>query len=52
MAEDSLSQYAPSTAAAILFTVLFSLSFCLQFYQMLSTRTWFLIPLMIGCACA
>ncbi|KAK3073644.1 hypothetical protein LTR53_004603 [Teratosphaeriaceae sp. CCFEE 6253] len=40
--------YSPSLAAAILFAILFGLSTSLHFAQMLRSRTWFLIPFVIG----
>ncbi|KAJ5677833.1 uncharacterized protein N7477_003466 [Penicillium maclennaniae] len=40
--------YTPSTAAAVIFTVLFGLSSLLHFYQLVRTRTWFMIPFLIG----
>ena len=43
--------YAPSTAAACIFLVLFGLSSILHFYQLVYTRTWFMIPFLIGGIC-
>jgi hypothetical protein len=43
--------YTPSTAAAVIFTVLFGLSSILHFYQLVRTRTWFMIPFFIGAIC-
>lgn len=40
--------YAPSTAAATIFTVLFGLSSLTHCYQLVRTRTWFMIPFLIG----
>ncbi|KAJ5175340.1 uncharacterized protein N7482_001217, partial [Penicillium canariense] len=40
--------YAPSTAAAVIFTVLFGLSSLVHLYQLVRTRTWFMIPFFIG----
>lgn len=40
--------YTPSTAAAAIFTVLFGLSSIMHFYQLIRTRTWFMIPFLIG----
>ncbi|KAJ5890824.1 uncharacterized protein N7473_007052 [Penicillium subrubescens] len=40
--------YTPSTAAAVIFTVLFGLSSLLHFYQLVRTRTWFMIPFLVG----
>ena len=41
-------RYDPSEAAAILFSILFVLTTSLHFYQLLRTRTWYLIPLLVG----
>lgn len=43
--------YTPSTVAAVIFTVLFGLSSLLHFYQLVRTRTWFMIPFLIGAIC-
>ncbi|OKL58477.1 hypothetical protein UA08_06352 [Talaromyces atroroseus] len=43
-----LYYYTPSTAAAVIFVVLFGLSTVYHFYQLLSTKTWFMIPFLIG----
>ncbi|KAJ5545844.1 hypothetical protein N7494_003429 [Penicillium frequentans] len=40
--------YTPSAAAAAIFIVLFGLSTLLHFYQLVRTRTWFMIPFLIG----
>lgn len=50
----SYYHYDPSVAAAILFTVLFFLTTLLHTYQMIRTRTWFLVPFVLGgiCKCA
>ncbi|KAK5124919.1 hypothetical protein LTR85_001109 [Meristemomyces frigidus] len=40
--------YRPSMAAAIIFIVLFGLATSLHVAQMLRTRTWFMIPFVIG----
>lgn len=40
--------YDPSTAAGAIFVVLFGLSTVLHFYQLIRTRTWFMIPFLIG----
>ncbi|KAJ5110903.1 hypothetical protein N7532_001438 [Penicillium argentinense] len=40
--------YAPSSAAAGIFTALFGLSSIFHFYQLIRTRTWFMIPFVIG----
>jgi hypothetical protein len=41
-------RYNPSMAAAVIFTVLFILTTSLHFYQLIRTRTWYFIPLVIG----
>ncbi|KAJ6036454.1 hypothetical protein N7540_000733 [Penicillium herquei] len=43
-----LYYYTPSAAAAAIFIVLFGLSTLLHFYQLIRTRTWFMIPFLIG----
>ncbi|KAJ5691084.1 RTA1-domain-containing protein [Penicillium malachiteum] len=43
-----LYYYTPSAAAAAIFIVLFGLSTLLHFYQLVRTRTWFMIPFVIG----
>lgn len=40
--------YTPSAAAAGIFLVLFGLTSLLHFYQLVRTRTWFMIPFVIG----
>ncbi|PLB43472.1 RTA1-domain-containing protein [Aspergillus steynii IBT 23096] len=40
--------YKPSAPAAAIFVVLFGLSTLLHFYQLIRTRTWFMIPFFIG----
>ncbi|KAK4958262.1 hypothetical protein LTR10_004688 [Elasticomyces elasticus] len=40
--------YAPSMAAAILFIVLFAISTSVHMAQMIRSRTWFMIPFVIG----
>ncbi|KAE8152070.1 RTA1 like protein-domain-containing protein [Aspergillus avenaceus] len=40
--------YTPSGAAGGIFVVLFGLSTLLHFYQLIRTRTWFMIPFAIG----
>ena len=40
--------YTPSKAAACIFIVLFGLSTLMHFYQLARTRTWFMIPFVIG----
>ncbi|USP76459.1 hypothetical protein yc1106_03733 [Curvularia clavata] len=52
MAEETvdfkLYRYDPSMAAAFVFIVLFLIATGLHFYQMLRTRTWILIPFVLG----
>ncbi|KIX99097.1 uncharacterized protein Z520_05558 [Fonsecaea multimorphosa CBS 102226] len=51
MAQDSgfkLYRYDPSLAAAVIFIALFALASLLHTYQLLRTRTWFLIPFCVG----
>ncbi|OJJ43481.1 hypothetical protein ASPZODRAFT_136359 [Penicilliopsis zonata CBS 506.65] len=43
-----LYYYNPSSAAAGIFLVLFGLGALLHFYQLVRTRTWFMIPFLIG----
>lgn len=43
--------YEPSMPAAILFLVLFGLATLGHSYQMVRTRTWFMIPFVIGGIC-
>ena len=43
--------YEPSMPAAIIFAVLFALATSLHFYQMLRTKTWFMIPFLVGGIC-
>jgi RTA1 like protein len=43
--------YEPSLAAAITLLILFFVSTNLHFYQLLRTRTWYMIPLLIGGFC-
>lgn len=40
--------YEPSEAAAIIFIVLFALTTALHAFQLISKRTWFMIPFFIG----
>lgn len=44
-------QYNPSKAAAVIFIILFVCTTALHSYQMLRTRTWFLVPLVLGGFC-
>lgn len=43
--------YEPSMAAAAIFVVLFGLTSILHSVQMFTTRTWFMIPFLIGGYC-
>jgi hypothetical protein len=43
--------YDPSMAAAVIFIVCFLSTTTLHTYQLIRTRTWFLIPLVIGGFC-
>lgn len=43
--------YAPSGAAGGIFAALFGICTILHLYQLLRTRTWFMIPFTIGGAC-
>ena len=47
----SLYNYVPSMAASILFVALFALTTGLHTYQMVRTRTWFLVPFVCGGFC-
>ncbi|KAK4506630.1 hypothetical protein PRZ48_000362 [Zasmidium cellare] len=40
--------YEPSEAAAIIFIVLFALTTALHAFQLISKRTWFMIPFLVG----
>lgn len=44
-------RYDPSLAAAIIFIAAFMITSTFHVYQMISTRTWYLIPLVIGGCC-
>lgn len=41
-------RYDPSLAAAIIFLVAFMFTSTFLLYQMISTRTWYLVPLVLG----
>jgi hypothetical protein len=43
--------YEPSMAAAIIFVILFSVTTALHMVQMSTTKTWFMIPFVIGGFC-
>ena len=47
----ALYRYYPSLTAAILFIVLFILATSIHLYQLIRTRTWFMIPLLVGGFC-
>ena len=44
-------RYDPSMAAAIIFIVLFFATTVLHFYQLVRTKTWIVIPLLVGGIC-
>ncbi|PYH91849.1 RTA1 like protein [Aspergillus ellipticus CBS 707.79] len=46
--EFTLYYYTPSAAAAAIFVVLFGISSLLHLYQLVGTRSWFMIPFFIG----
>lgn len=46
-----LYAYTPSLAAAIIFIILFALTTTLHTYQLIKTRAWYLIPIVIGGLC-
>ncbi|OAQ98542.1 hypothetical protein LLEC1_04166 [Akanthomyces lecanii] len=41
-------KYVPSTAAAIIFAVLFGASTAVHLFQLLRTKTWYFIPFLVG----
>lgn len=43
--------YHPSMAAAVIFVILFGVSTGAHFWQLLRSRTWFMIPFLIGGIC-
>lgn len=43
--------YEPSMPAAVIFIILFGLTTILHITQMATTRTWFMIPFVIGGIC-
>lgn len=43
--------YEPSLPAAIAAIALFGISSLLHLFQMVRSRTWFLIPFVLGCFC-
>jgi hypothetical protein len=44
-------QYDPSIAAAGIFTALFALSTVFHLIQMMRTKTWYLVPFVLGGLC-
>lgn len=44
-------RYDPSMAAAIIFTILFFFTTMIHLYQFVRTRTWIMIPLLVGGFC-
>ena len=40
--------YEPSMVAAVIFVALFGIATLLHIFQMLKSRTWFMIPFVIG----
>ena len=44
-------RYDPSMAAAILFAILFALTTIVHLYQFVQTRTWIMIPMLVGGLC-
>jgi hypothetical protein len=52
MAETTdLFEYDPSVAAAIIFAVLFGIAMVTHAYQLIRTRTWFMLAFLIGGIC-
>lgn len=45
-------KYTPSKAAAIVFIILFLITSCVHFFQLIKGRVWFYIPLVVGGICA
>ncbi|KAF7871628.1 hypothetical protein EAF04_003735 [Stromatinia cepivora] len=43
-----LYHYSPSTAAAIIFVVLFGITALVHIYQLITKRTWYFVPFIIG----
>lgn len=48
LADFEFYKYTPSMAGAIIFCILFIISTALHSWQMFRTRTWFMIPFVIG----
>ena len=52
MAETAdLFEYDPSVAAALIFAVLFGIATFIHVYQLIRTRTWFMLAFLIGGIC-
>ncbi|KAF2099829.1 RTA1 domain protein [Rhizodiscina lignyota] len=49
--DSSYYQYTPSVAAALIFAILFGYSSLHHTYQLFRSRSWFMIPLLLGCFC-
>lgn len=43
--------YDPSMVGAVIFTIAFLITTSLHSYQLLRTRTWFMIPMVVGGFC-
>jgi hypothetical protein len=50
-AEFALYRYAPSMACCVVFTILFFLTTLLHMIQMFKSRTWYLVPFVLGGIC-
>jgi hypothetical protein len=46
-----LYKYSPSVGAAVFFAILFGITTLIHTYQIIRTRTWFLIPFLVGGYC-
>ena len=44
-------RYVPSKEAAAVFVILFALSSTLHLYQLIRTRAWIVVPLVVGGIC-
>jgi len=44
-------RYDPSSIAAIIFVVLFSITTIMHVYQLIRTKTWYFIPFTVGGCC-
>lgn len=51
MAGSSYYNYAPSSAAAIVFVFLFAINTLIHLWRMIRSKAWFLIPFLIGGFC-